>query len=419
MNIQIISNNKKNYTDNIVVSSLSEPKSLDMFDINFIDLSSYSIWFNEKDSFESINCINDFKSIKIMINKSKKSSIVFLLPKNYTLNYYSGGTSKYYKNVKLKDMLDVLVKNILCYIIPNCFVDYSLWYEITTTTIGNVQYSADFYIESSCSVKSISDRSKKITTISKNDRFILTTLDVLNSQESMLNYISYLFPKNISFPQWIKDYEFYNDEANKNEIEEKNKEIEAAKKIIEKCNTHLSDNLKYKSILCSNGAALVSVVLEILGKLLSYDFSEFIDEKKEDFLCELSGVTFVGEIKGVTSNVKYEHVTQVEVHRSKYLDKLKEENRVEKTKAILIINPMRNKPLSEREPINDEQIDLAEKFGSLIITTEVLLKIFEKYLNGELSNERIISVFESRTGLLPTKAFYESKEKVDNSAYKV
>ena len=46
--------------------------------------------------------------------------------------------------------------------------------------------------------------------------------------------------------------------------------------------------------------------------------------KKEDFLIKLPSCTFIGEIKGVTSNVKYEHISQIELHYRGYLDLLAE-----------------------------------------------------------------------------------------------
>ena len=60
----------------------------------------------------------------------------------------------------------------------------------------------------------------------------------------------------------------------------------------------------------TNGEQLVEVVFDILESFFSYSLSEFKDEKKEDFLIKLDSVTFIGEIKGITSNVKSEHVSQ-------------------------------------------------------------------------------------------------------------
>ena len=230
-----------------------------------------------------------------------------------------------------------------------------------------------------------------------------------------------MFPRKTSLPQWIRDYNFFNDEENKKLIEEKNSEIERAREIIEESNTILENNMKYKSILYTNGDELVTVVFDILEKILRYDFSSFVDEKKEDFLAKLENITFVGEIKGVTSNVKNEHISQLDVHYQRYCDKLIEENnKDEEVKALLIINPFRTKPIIERAEVHEIQVDLAIRNKSLIITTFTLLQVFEKYLKKELSNDRIIEVLQSKIGLLSIDDFFKQPSKnVDNSAYMI
>ena len=82
-----------------------------------------------------------------------------------------------------------------------------------------------------------------------------------------------------------------------------------------------------------------------------------------------------------------------------------EEGRTETVKGILIINPLRSKPLIERDPINEKQVQLAIRNNSLIITTHVLLRLFESFLNGEISVDQIIELFKSKTGLLTETDF--------------
>ena len=66
-----------------------------------------------------------------------------------------------------------------------------------------------------------------------------------------------------------------------------------------------------KSVLYTNGDELVQVVFEILEELLGCDLSQFVDLKKEDFLFTIEDTTFIGEIKGVNSNVKNPNITQL------------------------------------------------------------------------------------------------------------
>ena len=142
-----------------------------------------------------------------------------------------------------------------------------------------------------------------------------------------------------------------------------------------------------------------------LSKILNCDLSGFHDEKREDFLIKLPKYTFIGEIKGVTSNVKYEHISQLELHYRSYLDDLEEEKSTETVKQLLIINPFRTKPLNEREPVHSAQIDLAIRNNCLIIETDTLLRVFEKFCNKEINVRQCQDVFASKTGLLRPEDF--------------
>jgi len=117
-------------------------------------------------------------------------------------------------------------------------------------------------------------------------------------------------------------------------------------------------------------------------------------------LLKYTDVTFVGEIKGITSNVKSENVSQLDVHCQSYADKLEDESKEENIKGLLIINPLRSKPLSERDEVHEKQIELAKRNGSLIITSDILLFLFEKYLMQETTTEKVIELFRNKTGLL-------------------
>ena len=69
-------------------------------------------------------------------------------------------------------------------------------------------------------------------------------------------------------------------------------------------------------------------------------------------------------------------------------------------KALLIINHQRNKPLEQREPVHERQINLANKYESLIVETATLLRMFEKYLGGNLSREECLELLKTNKGIL-------------------
>ena len=219
-------------------------------------------------------------------------------------------------------------------------------------------------------------------------------------------------------PEWLAELNYFDDSSQKTLITENEAKIVELDKQIDVSKEKIKENLKYKSILITNGSELVKVVFEMLEEMLDYSLANFVDENIEDFLIKKTDVTFIGEIKGVTSNVKSEHISQLDTHYHTYTDKLDEKKIIENVKAILIINPFRTKPLSEREEVHEKQINLAKRNESLIITTEIFLKLFELYVNGAINSESIMNIFKTKTGLLDVSDFTStSNVTVDNSAY--
>lgn len=127
----------------------------------------------------------------------------------------------------------------------------------------------------------------------------------------MLDYLTMigLIQEKSEIPEWVRKYKFYDDEKTMQKVENAKEQIKKEKEKIDKANTILERNLHYKSILYTNSDELVSVVFEIIEELFDISLKEFKDEKKEDFNFKKDGITYIGEIKGVTSNVKNEHIS--------------------------------------------------------------------------------------------------------------
>ena len=168
----------------------------------------------------------------------------------------------------------------------------------------------------------------------------------------------------------------------------------------------IEENLRYKSVLYETGDALVKVVFDMLEKMLNYDLSTFEDRHKEDFLIKKDGITFVGEVKGITSNVRSSNISQAETHAKQYAELLEDEGKAEENiKPLLIVNSLRNMPINERKPINEDQRHMAETRGILVITTDVLLYLFENFLNKTVSEEKILDLLTNKVGILDKKDF--------------
>lgn len=405
MTIQLISYNSRysGEKDGITFSPLNAPYALDDFDINIIDLSVASMWSYEDNNVGYTDSNADFNTIHKMVSNKKKSTVVYILPQN--VNYhYNTKYSQIHSDVTkpLKDVLGYIFANALKKAIYPEDRLPQIAYERTCTSVGQSKYDADLYFDTSCEVITKSDKSEKATTIRLSECIYATTLKIIASNDTIKLFIRAMFEKQDRevAPEWMKTVNFGDDMEQKSQIEQSKAEIEAAMANIKAAENKLAENAKYKSILYTNGDELVEVVFDILEKILACDLSSFVDDKKEDFLIKLPSCTFIGEIKGVTSNIRSENISQIDLHYYSYLDRLAESGTSENVKQLLIMNPFRTKALDRRDPVHISQIELAIRNGCLIIETNTLLRLYEKFCNGEVTVQKCIDVLSIKTGLL-------------------
>lgn len=410
MKIQVISYDKKikyGTEHEYTYSSLNEPHSLDAFDLNIVSLQSEDLWTNEETDTRSIDSIDDFKSIKELIGSVKKSTVIICFPKNYVYKY------AYYSNLynhtcQLKDMIPRL-SEFLKQLIPSGH-PYEIVYENSETICEDTKYSSAFYFNNVLEGSRVLSKcigGDHCTTYRANSKMIFTTLDLSKQNVNINDFLKGIgiIKEKSEIPQWINEFKFLDDERQEEIVADANKEIENQKLKIQTAKEKLAQNLRYKSILFETGDTLVKVVFDILEKMLNCSLADFVDKKGEDFKIALQDITFIGEIKGITSNVKNENVSQLDVHCQTYIDGLDENGTSENVKGILIINPLRNRPLSERDNVHEKQIQLAKRNGSLIITTDVLLLLFVAYSEGHIATDKIIELLKSKTGLLQHSDF--------------
>lgn len=272
-------------------------------------------------------------------------------------------------------------------------------YENTYTIINGEEVTASFYFDTGIDILLESDKSNKATTI-KLGQIILTSL-YLKDYYQITNFLKEinLIHDRQDVPEWMKEIKMFDDNEQLAIIEQNNQTINAATENISIATAKLDENNKFKSILYTYGDELVNVVFKILETMLGCDLSQFEDKKNEDFLFEKDGYVFIGEIKGVNHNVKSDNVAQLERHYQGYLDE-HEDRSEDSIKAILIMNHQKNKPIEQREPVHERQINLAKRNGSLIIETITFLKLFEKFLTGNISREDCLDLLKSEEGLL-------------------
>ena len=382
----------------VKLNKIHDAEALDSYEINIISLQDRTMWKTREASPVTIDSIGDLSSLSKMIESSKHANIIILLPQNENFMYEAWRSNRSeWRHLEFKNILQSF-KNVLGHIFEPLTRMY-IMYENTITRIDNKKVPASFHFnEMVKDVLTKSEKSNKPTTV-KVEGVILSTLNINNYAEilSFLTEIG-LIKEESEAPEWMEGLNMFDDSNQLKIIQENNMVIEMANENISNAMEVINQNKRYKSVLYTSGDELVEVIFEILENMLGCDLSEFTDKKKEDFKFILNDKVFIGEIKGVTPNVKKSNVSQLDVHVQEYLDDNDEESK--NIVALLIINHQRSKPISAREGVNDEVIKLAERNGSLIVETITLLKLFEQYLLGEKNRDECIDSLVNNTGLL-------------------
>jgi hypothetical protein len=397
--IQVITNRAMNSSSNIIVSKFNEYKSFTNYDINLIMLNDDSIWRKNANTTSSIDITSDLYTIKKSIGEAKEKHCIIVFPKNYIFKYhhYSGS---YMSSIALKDSF-VTIKNTIDQVVGD-FKFGLIFGEIESNLNGSLiksdftfsQFEENFE-------KKILSISNGVTTIQK-ENIILTTSD-LSSEKEIFDFfieMKLVTDGKEDVPEWIGDFSMFNDEKLNEKLQLNNTAIFDLQKENKQVQAELAKNLEYKSILYTSGDELAAKVFEIIEEITGLSLQDFEDKKNEDFYLMSGNLQIVGEIKGVGANVQQRNLTQLEHHAALFLEKNSDIDRND-LKKILIINHQRTKPLDEREEIHNQQIDDAIRYEVLIVETITLLKILEKYKNGELTQEQCLDYFiNSKPGLL-------------------
>lgn len=397
MKIQVVNiqGDSKEFLDkDIIVSSFHDIQSLDDFDINVILLNSELIWHSQAATYYSVDCIDDIKSIGVLINNCTSCKNIIVYPQNYTFMY---NTQRHIPpSVELKDIIIDLRKRILGQIHP-IMSNIGFIYENTSTRINNVDLKSAFTFISSDPV-CLHSTSNKPVCVNINNMY-LTTLDISN-KELLFAYLTQigLIEMDIEEPEWMHSINMFDDLEQKRKIEDEKTIIREAESKIKEYESILSDNKRWKSILYTSGEELVEVVFEILSDITGADFSAFTDIKKEDFRVEIGEKVLLGEIKGVGHNVRSENVSQLDVHYQGFVEDNLDID-INNISALLIMNHQCRKPLNERKEVHENQIKLAKRNGSLIIETIELLKLYDNYRKEDITREECIRRLTSEIGL--------------------
>lgn len=378
----------------VVINTFHDAQSLDDFEINVIDLQDDYLWKNIGNSNANINSENDLKSLGIMLSTCNCKNIVILFPQNLIFEYYKA-KGEYQHKLELKNMI-FNMKDILSQLYKP--ISTLIWrYENTNTAVKDKMIKASFCFSgiSQENILLASEKSRRPTVI-KYMKAVISTLAIKGYVDmmSLLEEIGML-KKKTNIPEWMDGIKMFDDMKQLEEIQKNKDIIKESQDKIKTASKRIERNDRYKSVLYTSGDELVEVVFEIMQEMLGCDLHDFNDKKKEDFSFKREDIIYIGEIKGISSNVKSANITQLELHYRGFLDEQADidENSI---RQLLIIAHQRGIALSERDPVDKKQIELAERNGSLIIETYTLLKMFEKYQIQELTREQCFDLLDGK-----------------------
>lgn len=372
------------------ISTFEHPKSFDEFDINVIDLNSPNLWSFSLEDQKCNRAIYCIKTLKEIMENSKKSMSIILMPANTKVSLLrSGGLTA--QTILIKD----IIKQIN-YELCELTLSYArLRYEISTTTIDEQDFYSDFVFNDVDYETIKRSNGGKSTIIKHNERLYSTTLLIKNTANDLGILISFILSrfKKSDIPDWFNSLEYFDDAALKN----KRSELLDMYRQIKNIDRQIDENNKFKSILYSTGDELVDVVKQILVDIFKLPDSNFIDVKKEDFRFEFGDINFMVEIKGINTNVKNNNIAQC---KKFVTDLIAEDDTMspDSVKGLLIINPQRDIEPSKREPIHANQISYAKSEGILIITTLELLKLYQAYTKDEVVSNKCFETFKNNVG---------------------
>ena len=400
-NIQFINYSGNFNSSKFKVNTLSSPESFDDYNVNIIDLSDANNWHNMGTSTQNINNISDIKTLSAMIKKTS-NKILVVLPQNISFKYnwgYVGSGKNYTQSVELKNnipLLNLIIETLL----GRHFGNSWLMYNKTKSKVQGEILTCDFIFQNISAEQSVISSTTGTSTTTINYLGLYFTTLKLQSEDNILSIIKELrwdsSSEDIS-PEWLNEIKILDDEELQEKYETNSQQMDYLIKEQSCLEEKMDKNNFFKSILYKTGDALVSVVNIMLKEMVGYKYEEFNDTKEEDFLFENNGVFYIGEIKGISSNVKRSNVLQAAMHKSIFLEL--EGNEDKEVNAIAIINRQRTIPLKERDDVTQDVEKLAKTNEVLLITAETFLSIFERFRNNKLNSQDIIELF-NRKGLL-------------------
>lgn len=383
-----------------VFSTIGIPGDFNDYDLNIICLDDKQFWINSHNmSTDTVDLGLYLEPLSHHLSEAK-SPIVIVLP-HQNISFQCRNNRGAHRSIPINTILNDIA-SIISELTRYSYYGDGLSCVSGATTIAGRRLDTDFFINNAYgNVLATFDNSSNKVTAVRNNNVVVTTLPLLESREPLAAFTTLLNEPTISeAPTWFGSLPLMFDDAQlRKTIAIEEAAIEEARERITNAKAKLEKNDEYKSILYENGTALEKTVRTMLGDIFNWDPEDFEDVGTSDFIIRHGDKYFVGEIKGENSNVTNKHLSQLQLN----LDTDQGNGRIPEdaqTVGLLIANTFRKTEPSTRPPVDEKQIAIArDRYESLIVTTPVLLKLYEAVLLGRLEKADAISLL-SRKGML-------------------
>ena len=401
MKIQYISyvDNRNFESESITRKTFSNPLAFDNFDVTVISLQNPEMWKNKESGTTSIDCIKDLHNLGQMSSASNASLILFLLPQDYTFRSRLNYGEKYFHSTSIRKILPD-VTSLISKSLGISSVALSPGAEITL--LGHGEYNSAFSI----SALELIDEGRvqrgngNGITVYLTDDYAATTIQIDDS-DSLLGFledIGFIDREFATYPDWLDTVPFLDESDLIDRLESKRAKIAELEHECALIEENLDEYRDKKLILCTKGSKLQDSVASMLEEILPRE-KVFVDEGEEDYRFETNDRAFLFEIKGSEKSLKRDHISKTDNHVQVYEDSHAEDQEGRVPKGILIFSEEIEKPPSEHLPYVETQLELAKKYGVLVIPALSFLKLYEKFHRGEVTTDQLQEKLWYETGL--------------------
>ena len=400
MDIQYISykHDRQFESENITCKTFSNPIAFDNFDITVISLQYSELWYNKGGDTSHVDCIKDLHNLGEMSFASSRSRILFLLPQDYSFHSLFSHNS-YHNSIPIRKILSN-VSSLISESLGISGIALAPGEEITQ--LAHEEYKSAFSIsvqepiDENCVLRG----NGNCITVYKTDDYAATTIQVndFNSLLILLEGIGFICMKSIDYPDWLDTIPFLDELDLRARLESKKAKIIELNDECTQIENKLAKYRDKKLILCTKDSELQDNIVSMLEEMFPRE-EPFVDVSEEDYRFETENRAFLFEVKGSEKSLKRSHISKTDNHVQIYKDSYCENQEAREAKGILIFSEEIEKPPSEHLPYVGTQMELAEKYGILVIPASEFLRLYERFRRAEIVTDQILEKLWSKTGL--------------------